>query len=399
MIEFENVKIYTDNIEPSALEQCHKIVNSKIFGNNPIRIMPDVHAGKGCVIGFTAQLADKVVPNIVGVDIGCGMFVVPFYDEAVDFAAIDTAIRRFVPSGNSVHSEAPAAHVAEEIINQLRCKDQLTNIVRLCGSMGTLGGGNHFIEIDKGSNNTHYLIIHSGSRNLGKQVADIYQNKAINQNTQDTESIIAAKIEQMKANGEHQQLEETIKAMRADFAAASDKSLAFLTGQDMEDYLHDMRLCQLYAQHNRKNIAASVLTFGGIRNFKWSESFEVVHNYIDDNRIVRKGAVAAYANQSVLIPLNMRDGCILGKGKENIDWNCSAPHGAGRIMSRAKAKETISLDEYTSSMEGIYTSCVGAATLDEAPQAYKPAQEILDLIQDTVDVQDILKPVYNFKAS
>lgn len=395
MIENKNLKIFTDNIEPSALEQCYEIQKAGIFGNNPIRVMPDVHAGKGCVIGFTAPIADKVVPNIVGVDIGCGMYVLPLGKEQIDFEQLDGVIRRYVPAGHAVASIP--SDWARGHIQTLRCVKQLQNLDHLARSVGTLGGGNHFIEVDKDEEGNYYLIIHSGSRNLGKQVADIYQRQAIAY-CNDISSDIAAEIERLKASNRYREISGAIARLKEQHPK-TPQHLAYLVGQERENYLHDMYACQEFASRNRLFIAAMIVLQMGWSVEIMKEGFHVVHNYIDaDSGMVRKGAISAKKGEKVLIPLNMRDGCILGVGKGNKDWNESAPHGAGRILSRGAAKQLIDLDEYQESMKGIYTTSVGAATLDEAPQAYKPAEEIVSLIGDTVEIQAILKPVYNFKA-
>ena len=365
-----DLKIFTDNIEGEALNQIYTLAKHPAFDGAKIRIMPDVHAGKGCVIGFTADLGDKVVPNLVGVDIGCGMLTVCLGKADVDFEKLDHVIRGNVPSGRGLQETGSKWTK----LSQLRCYDALKEIDRVNRSMGTLGGGNHFIEIDKDEGNNKYLIIHTGSRNLGKQVAEYYQHLAV--------EIMQGKNESKKV----------------------PKELCFLTEGYREDYLHDMKLCQEFASDNRYSIAAAILHgMNGKKNVDILEkgiSFETVHNYIDpETNIIRKGAIAAYEGQRVLIPMNMRDGCIIGIGKGNPDWNCSAPHGAGRLFSRSAAKDLITLEEFQESMEGIYTTSVNKSTIDESPMAYKPMEEIVDKIADTVEIESIIKPVYNFKAA
>ena len=392
----EDIKIFTDLIEGKAREQIKKVAALPAFSGSKIRIMPDVHAGSGCVIGFTADLGAKVIPSIVGVDIGCGMRATYLDVEELDFKEIDNIIECVIPSGANVRDVAVAFD-----LTRLRCYDALKDVDRLQKSLGTLGGGNHFIEIDVDATGHYHLIVHTGSRGLGKQVAEYYMEKAIEHvaGKKQLKLDIAAVIEQLKAEGRQKEIQSTIEKMYADFAervAGVDKTLAYIEGQDRLDYLHDMEICQEYASKNREVISHLICYHLGLSS---DSSFETVHNYISfEDNIVRKGAIAAYEGEFVLIPLNMRDGCILGRGKGNKDWNCSAPHGAGRLMSRRTAREQIGMADFQHSMEGIYTSSVCEETLDEAPFAYKPMDSILDNIKDTVDVIEIFHPVYNYKA-
>lgn len=398
-----NLKIFTENIEPKALNQIYTLIKQPAFADCKVRIMPDVHAGAGCVIGFTADLGEKVIPNIVGVDIGCGMLTVNLGKIDIDFAKLDEVIRKHVPSGRNVHEGE--SQFAEEIINKLYCKDGLKNIDWLKRSCGTLGGGNHFIEIDVDNDGNKYLIIHSGSRNIGKQVAEIYQQMAIDDISgksnfkEDSEELIA----EYKANGREKEISKAIKALRQSYEKNSPKipkELSYLTGEHREMYLHDMQLCQEFAVKNRWSIANNICKSMWDVPVSSYDYFSTIHNYIEhDTNMVRKGAISAKAGEKVLIPINMRDGCIIGIGKGNDDWNQSAPHGAGRIMSRSKAKETVSLEEFQQSMQDVYTTSVNRSTLDESPMAYKPMVEILENIKDTVDILKIIKPIYNFKAS
>ena len=392
-----DLKIFTDNVEPKALDQIYTLVKQPAFADCKVRIMPDVHAGAGCVIGFTADLGDKVIPNIVGVDIGCGMFTCELGKIDIDFERLDALIRERVPSGqnanNRIVKECPE-------LDSLVCLDALKDIQWIRQSMGTLGGGNHFIEVDADGEGNKYLVIHTGSRNLGKQVAENYQNVAIEKMlgkgklNEATKALIA----ELKAQGKQAEIEESVKQLRKQFIPDEHipKELCYLMGEDRENYLHDMRICQNFAHKNRLTIAQTICDGMG---WKWS-GFETIHNYIDHaNNIVRKGAISAKNGERVLIPINMRDGCIIGIGKGNDDWNCSAPHGAGRIMSRAEAKKTVTLEEYEQSMQGIFTTSVNPSTIDESPMAYKTMDEILKFIEPTVKVERIIKPVYNFKAS
>lgn len=393
-----DLKIFTDLIEPEALDQVYTLVKQPAFEGCKVRIMPDVHAGKGCVIGFTADLGDKVIPNIVGVDIGCGMLTVALGDVPLDLETLDKAIRKRVPSGRNVHD---GRVVRFSDIQNLYCYRELKDTKRLERSIGTLGGGNHFIEVDVDPEGGKYLVIHSGSRNLGKQVAEHYQNLAVEimSGKDKLYEMQEALIAEYKAAGRRGEIQKAIKELHRRFnpnPLGIPKDLCYLTGKYRDMYLHDMRICQDFAVANRWEIANAILDEMGLKEIT---SFETIHNYIEiDTNIVRKGAIAAYRGRYVLIPLNMRDGCILGVGKGNEDWNYSAPHGAGRLMSRSKAKEVVDLEEYKKSMDGIYTTSVDVSTIDEAPQVYKPMEEIVDKISDTVDIVAILKPIYNFKA-
>ena len=401
-----DLKIFTENIEPEALNQIYTLVKQPAFADCKVRIMPDVHAGAGCVIGFTADLGDKVIPNIVGVDIGCGMLTVVLGEEDIDLAALDEIIRKYVPSGRNVHEGGD--HVPFEEIKELRCYRELKDTKRLERSVGTLGGGNHFIEVDVDpATNVKYLIIHTGSRNLGKQVADYYQNLAV-EIMQGKDELYARQeklIAEYKAQGRRNEIQSAIKELHRKFSPnplGIPKELCYLTGKYREDYLHDMKICQHFAAVNRYDIANRILgnLYGIDLAYFGLPMFETIHNYIEfGTNMVRKGAISAKAGEPVLIPINMRDGCIIGRGKGNEDWNCSAPHGAGRIMSRSKAKEVVSLAEFEDSMKGIYTTSVGQSTIDEAPMVYKPMEEIVANIADTVDIITIIKPIYNYKAS
>lgn len=396
-----DLKIFTDNIEPQALNQIYTLIKQPAFADCKVRIMPDVHAGAGCVIGFTADLGDKVIPNIVGVDIGCGMLTVELGNINIDLAKLDDVIRKYVPNGRNVHETEDS--FSENIINQLYCKNSLKNVDWPKRSCGTLGGGNHFIEVDIDEDNNKYLVIHSGSRNIGKQVAEIYQQMAID----DLSGVDFAKeqntlIEDYKRTGRQKDIQREIAELKRKFQSklSVPKELSYLTGKHREMYLHDMKLCQEFAKVNRITIADQILIHLFGHSAAIYKTFETIHNYIEhETNIVRKGAISAKEGETILIPINMRDGCIIGRGKGNADWNYSAPHGAGRIMSRSKAKETVSLEEFEQSMKGIYTTSVNRSTIDESPMAYKPIEEIVANIQDTVEIVKIIKPIYNFKAS
>lgn len=397
----DNVKIFADTIEESAMKQIRQVSEMEVFRDIPIRIMPDCHSGKGCVIGFTAKMEDFAIPSLIGVDLGCGMLTVELGNIDIDLAKLDEVIRKFVPNGRNVHETED--NFSESIINQLYCKDSLKNVDWLKRSCGTLGGGNHFIEVDIDDSGNKYLVIHSGSRNIGKQVAEIYQQMAIDDlsGVNDLEAERQKLIEDYKRTGRQKDIQRGIAELKRKFQPklSVPKELSYLTGEHREMYLHDMKLCQEFASLNRKHIWTEIMSGLGL-NKMLVTYFETIHNYIErDTNIVRKGAISAKEGEIVLIPINMRDGCIIGRGKGNEDWNYSAPHGAGRIMSRSKAKETVSLEEFEQSMQGIYTTSVNRSTIDESPMAYKPIEEIVANIQDTVEIVKIIKPIYNFKAS
>lgn len=399
----KNLKIFTNNIEESAKEQIDLLLEQEAFKNSKVRIMPDVHAGKGCVIGFTGDLGDKVIPNIVGVDIGCGMLCAELGNIEIDLEKLDKIIRKYIPSGMNVHEEK----VKDYDFTQLYCYKELKNKDGwLEKSLGSLGGGNHFIEIDVDDEYNKYLVIHTGSRNLGKQVAEIYQNKAIEycsykKEMQEEKNKI---IKEYKEQGRQQEIQQVLIEINNKYEGKTKlpKELCYLEGKDKDDYLHDMKLCQEFAVLNREYIANTIITeiLGYLYSLDDVLHYHTIHNYINfEDNIVRKGAISARKREKVIIPMNMRDGCIIGFGKGNEDWNYSAPHGAGRTMSRNMAREKINIEEFKNSMEGIYTTSVNEETIDEAPMVYKPMEEILKYIKDTVEVKKIIKPIYNFKAS
>lgn len=418
-IENYNIKIYTDNIEDNAVEQIKELMSIDVFRKCKIRIMPDVHAGAGCVIGFTGNLGERIIPNIVGVDIGCGIYVRPFVCiKDIDWHALNEFILHNIPSGHG-HRNATSAPLpdkymdgyreAKEIVKALRCNRDLKDNKRLYKLIGTLGGGNHFIEVDRDEAGLYYLVIHTGSRNLGKQVADIYQKLAIKCQLgwEELMEVKEQMIAEYKAAGRKSELHEAIRQLHCSFKTkkpAVPQKLSYLEGRYRDDYLNDMRLCQRWAGINRQMIAELItdwLVAQGSADISTCEEkpFESVHNYIGLDNIIRKGAIAAYEGQKCIIPLNMRDGSLICIGKGNTDWNCSAPHGAGRIMSRKQAFNSISLDDYAKSMQGIYTESVNEGTKDESPMAYKPKDEIIGNIKDTVNIVNVIKPVYNFKAA
>ena len=388
---------YATVVEEEAIEQVRRMCDYPFTEGAKIRIMPDVHAGKGCTIGTTMTVVDKAVPNVVGVDIGCGMYTVNLGKADIDLEKLDEAAH-YIPSGMNVWE----GRQERFDLTGLRCYRELKDMKWLERSLGTLGGGNHFIEVDRAADGTNYLVIHSGSRNLGKQVADLYQNLAINLSRgygdylEQRDEIIRTYKEQGRRN----EIQEALKKLhwqvyQSDTPIPED--LCYLSGKYLEDYLHDVVICQRFARRNREKMAEILLERTGISG---GEAFHTIHNYIDtDEMILRKGAIAAHAGEKVLIPINMRDGSVLAIGKGNPEWNYSAPHGAGRVMSRSKAKNTLSMEEYKEEMKGIYTTSVNEKTLDEAPMAYKSLNDIIDVIKESVEVIDVMKPIYNFKAS
>lgn len=361
--KFNVAKIFTDHVEQEALAQIKELCDQEFTKGSRIRIMPDVHAGIGCTIGTTMTITDKVVPNLVGVDIGCGMETIKLKEKTIDFKKLDKVIHSHVPAGFDIRKKQHP--YAERInLNKLFCKNHV-DLDRARKSVGTLGGGNHFIEVNQDEQGSLYLVVHSGSRHLGKQVAEYYQKLA------------------------YEKLQKKSVSIK--------KQLAYLEGETYHQYLHDMKIVQQYAVYNRQAIVDEILSRMG---FAVEDRFTTIHNYIDlDSMILRKGAISARRGERVLIPINMRDGSLICTGKGNPDWNFSAPHGAGRIMSRRKAKEVISLAEFKQTMEGIYTTTVNKSTLDECALAYKPMEEIINNIQDTVELVSVIKPLYNFKAS
>lgn len=385
-----------ETLDQKAVNQVYTLLEQEAFKNAKVRIMPDAHPGAGCVIGFTADLGDKVIPNVVGVDIGCGVLVAELGKVNIDYEKLDNTIKQIIPSGFNVNTSLSRLEkvLAETIINKIRILKQLRNQDRLINSIASLGGGNHFIEVDKDEDDNKYLIIHTGSRNLGKQVAEIYQDLAIKKINSVREEDRQEVISKLKSQGKQADIPEALKALTPSIKVP--KELSYLEGQDREDYLHDMRLCQEFANFNRVFIALRIKDAMG---WKFKDVFESVHNYIGDDNIVRKGAISAYENVKLIIPINMQDGCILGRGKGNVDWNSSAPHGAGRLLSRSQAKSTLTVEDFKEDMSGIYTTTANQSTLDESPRAYKSINDIINYIGESVIIDKIIKPVYNYKAS
>ena len=387
---------YAKVVEDEAIEQVRRMCDYPMTEGSRIRIMPDVHSGKGCTIGTTMTITDKAVPNVVGVDIGCGMYTVDIGKSEVDYMMVDAAAH-YIPSGTSVWE----GRKEKFDLTGLKCYRELKDTPRLARSLGTLGGGNHFIEIDEASDGTKYLVIHSGSRNLGKQVAEFYQRLAVNLHRgygdylEKRDGIIRT----YKEEGRKEEIQAALKQLKWEvFEGESPMpdDLCYLYGQYLEDYLHDVEICQAFAKRSRELMAEIICERAGLTA---GEAFHTIHNYIDtEEMILRKGSIAAHKGEKVLIPINMRDGSVIAIGKGNPEWNYSAPHGAGRIMSRTKAKETLSMEEYKAAMKDVFTTSVNESTLDEAPMAYKSLEDIIDVITESVDVIEVIKPVYNFKA-
>lgn len=398
---YNEAKIFTDIVDEACVEQIKGLLDLEVFREAKVRIMPDCHAGASCVIGFTADLGDKVIPNIVGVDIGCGMLTLELGDVEIDFEKLDEIIRKKVPYGRNVN-EGRLMRFPK--LQEMYCYRSLKDTKNFERAIGSLGGGNHFIELDVDENGCKYLVIHTGSRQLGKQVAEYYQKVARGLHTgwgpvwEEEEKI----KKEYKEAGRRAEIQEALKELHRNFyQTPPDMPLeyCFLSGQYTEQYLHDMRICQEYADENRKMIARRIVEAYG---FEAQDAFTTVHNYIDhDSNIIRKGAVSAKKGEKLLIPINMRDGSLLCVGKGNEDWNCSAPHGAGRLFSRSAAKYEFTVEEYAKTMEeaGIYSTCIDWSTLDECPMAYKGMEDIINNIGPTADIMRILKPVYNFKAT
>ncbi len=394
-------KIYAKTIEHACIDQLKSLLDNPAYENETVRIMPDTHAGKGSVIGFTSTYSDKIVPNTVGVDISCGMLCVNLGKVDIDLEAFDNLIRLKIPSGMAVR-EGKAVDFKQ--LEKLKCYRELKDTRRILRSIGTLGGGNHFIELDRSEGGDIYLVIHTGSRNLGKQVCDHYQKIAIDlchgkeKLYEERERI----IREYKRQGRKSEIQKALRGLKCEATECRiPDEQCYVYGQFMSDYLHDVTICAEFAHLNRFTIADIIVSkyFKGksLKDFEW---FETLHNYVDTKHgLIRKGAISAMAGEKVIIPMNMRDGSLICVGKGNEDWNCSAPHGAGRLMSRSKAKDEIALEDFEKSMEGIYTTSVCRGTIDESPMAYKPMDEILSAIGDTAEVVEIIKPIYNFKAA
>jgi tRNA-splicing ligase RtcB len=382
---------YAKTIDAKAREQIHRMCSYELTKGSRVRIMPDVHAGKGCTIGTTMTITDKAVPNIVGVDIGCGMYTINLGKQSIDFARLDEAAH-IVPSGMNVWPEKQA----DFDLQQLYCHDKLKKLSWIACSIGTLGGGNHFIEVDKDDEGNLYIVVHSGSRHLGVEVASYYQEAGYKVLNRTDDASLQTLVAQMKAEGREKEIQKELKKLKNIKQTSIPKALAYVSGELFEQYIHDMKIVQHFAMLNRQAMMDEIIK--GMK-LHVEEQFTTIHNYIDtDAMILRKGAVSAKEGEQLLIPINMRDGSLLCVGKGNEDWNCSAPHGAGRLMSRADAKQSFTVSEFKKQMAEVYTTSVNKATLDECPMAYKGMQDILDNIGPTADVVKVIRPIYNFKA-
>lgn len=391
--KYNTAKIYTDIVDNESISQVIELLNQPYVENSVIRMMPDIHAGAGCTIGTTMTIQDKICPNLVGVDIGCGMEVVELSDNSIDYDKLDNLIREKIPSGFSIHDKSHN-WAASANLDALVCRDHI-DMDRAEKSIGTLGGGNHFIEVDKDDNGKMYVVIHSGSRHLGVEVASYYQKEAYKA-LKSMRIDISKVISELTLAGREREIESEIQKIKSNRDYVP-KHLAYVEGELFANYIHDMKIAQNYANLNRKAIAKTIVDGMG---FCTTNTFTTVHNYIDtDNMILRKGAVSAQSGEVLIIPINMRDGSLICVGKGDADWNYSAPHGAGRLMSRSAAKEEFTVEEYAAQMEGIFTTSVCRGTLDECPMAYKNIRDIVDNIGDTVEIKVQIKPTYNYKAS
>ena len=392
--KYATCKVFTDVIDEKAVAQIITLLNQPMAEGQSIRIMPDVHAGAGCTIGTTMTITDKVVPNLVGVDIGCGMETVKLREKHIEPMKLDKLIYEKIPSGFNIRSNTH--RFFDEIdLTALYCYDHI-NPIRAERSLGTLGGGNHFIEADKGSDGSIYIVIHSGSRHLGVETASYYQDQAYKRLNGSSQKDIDALIAELKSTGRQKQIESELTKLKNTKRTSVPKELAYCEGDLFEQYIHDMKIVQQFAMLNRRAMIDEIIKGMG---FHVEERFTTIHNYIDtENMMLRKGAVSAQAGEKLLIPINMRDGSLICVGKGDPDWNCSAPHGAGRLMSRTEAKHSFTVSEFKKQMSGIYTTSVSSSTLDECPMAYKSIDDIVGNIGGTVEITEIIKPIYNFKA-
>ncbi len=392
--KYNGAKIFTDVVDSASLAQVQELCNQEFTAGSRIRLMPDIHAGKGCTIGTTMTITDKVVPNLVGVDIGCGMETVRVRETRLELQKLDKLIREKIPSGFSIRDKAH--RYADEIDLEELCCAGHVDLLRAAKSVGTLGGGNHFIEVDRDDDGALYVVVHSGSRHLGVEVAGYYQEAGYRELNRTDPASVEALTARLKAEGRDREIRKELRKLKNLKRTPIPKVLAYVSGELFEQYIHDMKIVQQFAMLNRQAMMDEIVK--GMK-LHVEEQFTTIHNYIDtDSRILRKGAVSAQAGERLLIPINMRDGSLLCVGKGNEDWNCSAPHGAGRLMSRAEAKQSFTVSEFKKQMEQIYTTSVSKATLDECPMAYKGMQDILDNIGPTAEVEKIIRPIYNFKA-
>lgn len=391
--KYATAKVFTDVVDEASISQVISLLNQPYTEGERVRMMPDIHAGAGCTIGTTMTIRDKICPNLVGVDIGCGMETIRIKESHIEPERMDKVIREGIPSGFNIRTKAH--RFSKSIDLSGLCCAKKVNIDRAYNSIGTLGGGNHFIEANTDDEDNIYIVVHSGSRHLGLEIANYYQEAAYNALTSYSKEEIDSVIETLKASGRANEIQAALKRLKSKRSPVP-KHLAYVEGALFDQYLHDMKIAQRFAELNRQAMMDTIIKGMG---FHVEEQFTTIHNYIDiDNMILRKGSVSAQAGERLLIPINMRDGSLLCTGKGNEDWNFSAPHGAGRLMSRSAAKETFTVSEFKKEMEGIYTTSVGRSTLDECPMAYKGMEDIVGNIEPTVSVDAVIKPIYNFKA-
>ena len=391
--KFNTAKVFTDIIDEDSIRQVYELCNQSFAEGAKIRMMPDVHAGAGCVIGTTMTITDRVVPNMVGVDIGCGMETVRIKGRKLEVEQLDKLIKFNIPSGFDIR-EKQHRYAEKARLEELRCAEQV-NLDRAYHSLGTLGGGNHFIEADKGEDSI-YIVIHSGSRHLGVEVAKFYQRRAIEELKHSGDADVRKLIDEMKPQGREKEIEAAVREHNSQAKKAVPDHLAYVYGTAFDDYIHDMKIVQEFAMLNRKAMMDEIVR--GMK-LKVEDEFTTIHNYIDTEKmIVRKGSVSAQSGERLIIPINMRDGSLICIGKGNDDWNCSAPHGAGRLFSRSQAKQNFTVSEYKKQMSGIYSTTINQSTLDECPMAYKSMDDIVKNIGDTVEITEVIKPIYNFKA-
>ena len=392
--KYNTAKIFTDIVDEASISQVLLLLNQEFTSDSKIRLMPDIHAGSGCTIGTTMTITDKIVPNLVGVDMGCGMETVKIKEKHIELHKLDKLIYEKIPSGFNIREKAHR-YFKEINLEELYCYKQIDS-KRAEKSLGTLGGGNHFIEADKDDDGAIYLVVHSGSRHLGLEVANYYQEEGYKVLNGSANNDVNALIEQLKAQGRKREIQKSIAALKNTKRTNIPKQLAYVSGDLFKQYIHDMKIIQRYAELNRQAMMDEIVK--GMK-LHITEQFTTIHNYIDtEAMILRKGAVSARKNEKLLIPINMRDGSLICIGKGNDDWNQSAPHGAGRLMSRSAAKESFTVSEFKKQMDGIFTTSVSRSTLDECPMAYKGMGDIVNNIGDTAEITQIIKPIYNFKA-
>lgn len=392
--KYNSAKIFTDVVDQASIAQVLQLCNQEFTVGSKIRLMPDIHAGSGCTVGTTMTITDKVVPNLVGVDIGCGMEVIRIKEKEIDLQKLDKLIYEKIPSGFQIR-EKKHPFFQKVPLKKLHCYQEI-DALRAEKSLGSLGGGNHFIEADKDEEGNIYIVIHSGSRHLGLEVARYYQGEGYKALNGSTKKDMDTLISQLKEKGKEKDIQKSIAALKNTKRTSIPKDLAYVSGNLFEQYIDDMKIVQKFAELNRKAMMDEIVK--GM-NLQVEEQFTTIHNYIDtENMILRKGAVSARKNEKLLIPMNMRDGSLICIGKGNEDWNQSAPHGAGRLMSRSQAKEAFTVDEFEDEMKEVYSTSISRSTLDECPMAYKNMEDIVNNIGDTVDIVKVIKPIYNFKA-